>query len=329
MAMVGLIGILFNLSRAIRSHYRSIWTIHLEKKPITARSVPQLPSALSAHWRLFEPLKHPNTKPLVLPTCCFIFILPPVASSLFSPLAFACPALSTLHYHRGHHPMKVRWIRSLPHCLYLVPVGFVFGISFVHIRNFFIATDVLLQKKPLQYEQPCRLVARGGIRTPDDVVCYLGMKHSPRPTIDCWSRCSSPPRTTNFDKNCSRPYLWRDFCITIVKLNARWLSRCSIYWNVNASTSKYQLMCQTEIYHYCTTIVKLNARWLTMCSIYWTINDSRSKYQLMCWRHHTFLDTRPWYRGNQFIELCIHSYGPTTPSSHPFPTQLPCSTSPY
>jgi hypothetical protein len=38
----------------------------------------------------------------------------------------------------------------------------------------------------------------------------------------------------------------------------------------------------------------------------------------MCWRHHTSLDTRPWYSGNQFIELYIHS--PTTPSSYPFPT---------
>jgi hypothetical protein len=27
----------------------------------------------------------------------------------------------------------------------------------------------------------------------------------------------------------------------------------------------------------------------------------------MCWRHPTSLDTRPWYRGNQFIELYIHS----------------------
>ena len=97
------------------------------------------------------------------------------------------------------------------------------------------------------------------------------------------------------------------FCTTIVKLNARWLSRCSIYWNVNASTSKYQLMCWTKIYHYCTTIVELNARWLTRCSIYWTINDSRSKYQLMCWRHPTSLDTRPWCRDNQFIELYIYT----------------------
>jgi hypothetical protein len=113
------------------------------------------------------------------------------------------------------------------------------------------------------------------------------------------------------------------FCTTIAKLNARWLSRCSIYWNVNASTSKYQLMCQTEIYHYCTTIVELNARWLTRYSIYWTINDSRSKYQLMCWRHPTFLDTRPWYRGNQFIELYIHSWGPTTPFSPSIPHSAP------
>ena len=117
------------------------------------------------------------------------------------------------------------------------------------------------------------------------------------------------------------------FCTTIVKLNARWLSRCSIYWNVNASTSKYQLMCRTEIYHHCTTIVDLNIRWF-QCSIYWTINDSRFKYQLTCWRHPTFLDTGPWYRGDQFIKLYIHSYGPTTPSSHPFPTLLPCSASP-
>ena len=27
----------------------------------------------------------------------------------------------------------------------------------------------------------------------------------------------------------------------------------------------------------------------------------------MCWRHPTSLDTGPWYRGNQFIELYIHS----------------------
>jgi hypothetical protein len=65
-------------------------------------------------------------------------------------------------------------------------------------------------------------------------------------------------------------------------------------------------MCQTEICHFCTTIVELNARWLIRCSIYWTVNDSRSKYQLMCWRHPSSLDTGPWYRGNQFIELYIH-----------------------
>jgi hypothetical protein len=118
------------------------------------------------------------------------------------------------------------------------------------------------------------------------------------------------------------------FCITIVKLNARWLFRCLFYWNLNASTFKYQFMCQTKIYHYCITIVELNARWLTRCSIYWTVNDSRSKYQLMCWRHPTSLDNRPWYRGNQFIELYICSYGPTTPFSHPFPTLLPCSALP-
>ena len=80
--------------------------------------------------------------------------------------------------------MKVRWIRS-PLCLHLVPIGFGFGISFVHIRNFFIATDVLLRKKPFQWERPYILVARGGTRTLDDVVCYLGMEHSPGPTVDC------------------------------------------------------------------------------------------------------------------------------------------------
>ena len=69
--------------------------------------------------------------------------------------------------------MKVRWIWSPPY-LHLVPSGFGFGISFVHIRNLFIATDVLLRKKPFQYEQPCVLAARGGTRTPDDVVYYLG-----------------------------------------------------------------------------------------------------------------------------------------------------------
>ena len=72
-----------------------------------------------------------------------------------------------------------------PRCLYLVAIGFGFGISFVHIRNFIIVTDVLLQKKPLQCEQPCLLVARVGTRTPDDVVCYLGMQHSLGPTVDC------------------------------------------------------------------------------------------------------------------------------------------------
>jgi len=29
------------------------------------------------------------------------------------------------------------------------------------------------------------LVARGGIRTPYDVVCYLGTEHTPVPTVDC------------------------------------------------------------------------------------------------------------------------------------------------
>jgi hypothetical protein len=82
--------------------------------------------------------------------------------------------------------MKVRWIQSPPpSCLHLVPIGFGFGISFVHIRNFFIATGVLLRKKPFQCEQPRLLAARVGTRTPDDVVCYLGTEHSPEPTVDC------------------------------------------------------------------------------------------------------------------------------------------------
>ena len=79
--------------------------------------------------------------------------------------------------------MKVRWIRSPP-CLHLVPIGFGFSINFVHIRNLFIATDVLLRKKPFQCEQPCILAARGGTRTPDDVVFYLGMEHSPKLIVD-------------------------------------------------------------------------------------------------------------------------------------------------
>jgi hypothetical protein len=107
--------------------------------------------------------------------------------------------------------MKVRWIQS-PLCFHLGPISFGFDINFVHSRNFFIATDVLLRKKPFQCEQPCILAARGGTRTPDHVVCYLGMEHSSRLTIDCWSCCSSPSRTTKFDKNRSRPCLWRDFC---------------------------------------------------------------------------------------------------------------------
>ena len=69
--------------------------------------------------------------------------------------------------------------------MHLVPIGFGFGISFVHIRNLFIAIDVLLRKKPFQCEQPCVLVARGGTRTLNDVVCYLGTENSPGPTIDC------------------------------------------------------------------------------------------------------------------------------------------------
>jgi hypothetical protein len=116
-----------------------------------------------------------------------------------------------LHCHRGQRPVKVRWIQSSL-CLHLFPISFGFGISFVHIKNFFITTDILLWKKPFQCEQPCVLAARGGTKTPDDVVCYLGTEHSPGPTVDFWSRCSSCSRTTKFDKNRSRPYLWRDFC---------------------------------------------------------------------------------------------------------------------
>jgi hypothetical protein len=83
--------------------------------------------------------------------------------------------------------VKVRWIWSprLLRCLHVVPIGFGFGINFVHIRNFFIAIDVLLRKKPLQCEQPFFLAARCGTRTPNDVVCYLGMEHSLEPMVDC------------------------------------------------------------------------------------------------------------------------------------------------
>jgi hypothetical protein len=69
------------------------------------------------------------------------------------------PCLEHLALSLWTMPMKVRWIQSPPPpCLHLVPIGFGFGISFVHIRNFFIAIDVLLQKKPFQCEQPCLLV---------------------------------------------------------------------------------------------------------------------------------------------------------------------------
>jgi hypothetical protein len=65
------------------------------------------------------------------------------------------------------------------------------------------------------------------------------------------------------------------------------LTSCLIY----CSRFKHQFMYRTKICHFCTTIVELNARWLTRCLIYWTVNDSRSKYQLMCWRHPTSMDT--------------------------------------
>jgi len=76
---------------------------------------------------------------------------------------------------------------------------------------------------------------------------------------------------------------------------------------VHHSRFKYQFMYQTKICHFCTTIVELNARWLIRCSIYWTVNDSRFKYQLMCWRHPTSMGIGLCYRGNQFIEPYIHS----------------------
>jgi hypothetical protein len=113
------------------------------------------------------------------------------------------------------------------------------------------------------------------------------------------------------------------FCTTIVELNARWLTRCSIYWIVNDSRSKYQLIFQTEIYHFCTTIAELNAKWLTRCSIYWTVNYSRSKYHLMCWRHPTSMDTGP---GTGAINLLnyiytllwsYHTFLPSIPHSAP------------
>jgi hypothetical protein len=72
-----------------------------------------------------------------------------------------------------------------PPNLHLVPIGFGFGISFVHISNFFIVTDVLLRKKSFQCKQPCLLVASVGTRTLDDVVCNLGIEHSLGPMVDC------------------------------------------------------------------------------------------------------------------------------------------------
>jgi hypothetical protein len=52
-------------------------------------------------------------------------------------------------------------------------------------------------------------------------------------------------------------------------------------------------------------------RFIDKLLIYWTINDSRSKYQLMCWRHPTFMDTRPWYRATnllKYIYTLLRSY---------------------
>jgi hypothetical protein len=80
--------------------------------------------------------------------------------------------------------VKIRWFRS-PLYLHLVPIGYAFGISLVHIRNFFIATDVLLRKKPFQYEHRCFLAARGGTKSPVHAVCDLGTEYSPRLTVDC------------------------------------------------------------------------------------------------------------------------------------------------
>jgi hypothetical protein len=100
---------------------------------------------------------------------------------------------------------------SVTPCLHLVPIGFEFGISFVHIRNFFIATDVFgrshFNASNLAFWQLgvapgplMMLFATWGrsIHLDQLLIVEADVRHHLRPQ--------------NLTRNRSKPCLWRDFC---------------------------------------------------------------------------------------------------------------------
>jgi hypothetical protein len=76
----------------------------------------------------------------------------------------------------------------------LVSILFILGISSLQQMSYFGRSHYNVSNLAF-------LAARGGTKTPDDVVCYLEIEHSPGLTVDCWSRCSSPSWATKFNKN--------------------------------------------------------------------------------------------------------------------------------
>ena len=100
--------------------------------------------------------------------------------------------------------MKVRLIRSPPVCIWFqlvlgsVSALFILEISSFQQTSYFGWSHFNVSNLVFWWL---------GVAPGPQMMLFAtwGMEHSSRPTVDCWSHCSSPSRTTKFDKNHSRP----------------------------------------------------------------------------------------------------------------------------
>ena len=172
--MVGLIWTLFNLSHAVHSRCRSVQTVRLAIN-LEALSHSQLPLGPVDALAAVRPTKKPQYESISSPHPLLLHLHSPhpLLHLQFDPSPVLALPRAPCIVIVDNAPWRLDGFGH-PHCLHLVLIGFGFGISFAHIRNFFIATDVLLRKKPLQCEQPCVLVARGWHQDPRWCCLLLG-----------------------------------------------------------------------------------------------------------------------------------------------------------